>query len=220
MDYYQILEVRRDCTRDQLHQAFRKLSKKFHPDRFPEQQRREAEKRYQTIVVAFNKLKDPHQREQYNKTLSSPPPKPSETSQNPKDLARKYFQTGQAKLSQSKPEEAVEAFKRAVHYHEDPEYYYHKGLAEARVKRLQKDAVGSIQKAIAKSPKNPKYYIQLAKLFVDFGMPARARTVADKASELFPANAEVRELATTMNPDKDKKSTGILGGIFGKKKGV
>jgi len=216
MDYYEILGVPRNCDRDTLHGAFRQLSKKYHPDRFAEGSRIEAEKKYQTIVVAFNKLKNPAQRAQYDSTLSAP--KVPLEDKDPTILAKKLFNTGQAKLERGDFEGALTAFKMAVHYREDPEYYYHKALAEKQLPKMQKEAIGSLQKAVARNPRNPKYYLQLAHFFTEFGLHVRARTVAEKAASLFPQNEEVQALAGELNPDKSKKG-GLLGNLFGRKKG-
>ncbi len=217
MDYYEILGVPRNCDRDALHRAFRQLSKKHHPDRFSENARAEAEKKYQSIVVAFNKLKNPTQRAQYDSTLSAVVKKADENA-DPASLALKFFKTGQAKMDRTDFEGALDAFNKAVHYRQDPEYYYHKALAEKQLPKLQKDAVNSLQKAIAKNPRNPKYYLQLARFFIDFGLNVRARTVVEKAASLFPRNEEIQELARELNPEKYKKG-GLLGNLFGRKKG-
>lgn len=216
MDYYEILGVPRNCDRDTLHGAFRKLSKKHHPDRFPEKERAEAEKKYQAIVIAFNKLKKPTHRAQYDTTLSAP--KTAAESQDPATLAQKLFKTGLAKMERMDYEGALAALKKAVHYREDPEYYYHKALVEQQLPKMQKEAVASLQKAVARNPRNPKYYIQLARFFTEYGLHVRARTVAEKAASLFPQNEEVQLLARELNPDKNKKG-GLLGNLFGRKKG-
>lgn len=219
MDYYQIMGVSRNCTRDQLHRAFRELSKKYHPDRFPEERRPEAEKRYQQIVIAFNHLKNPENRKRYeSKPSRSPAPTAAKPDVDPATETKKFYKIGHVKSQQGDYPAAVEAFKRAIHFREDPEFFYQKGLAEARVKKLQKDAVASMQKAIALNPKNPKYYHSLASMFFEFGLPTRAKTVLEKAMQLFPANQEIQDLARTHFPEKFKK-TSLFGGLFGKRKG-
>lgn len=219
MDHYQRLGVPRNCNRDTLHQAFRELSKKFHPDRFPEAERRAAETRYQQIVIAFNKLKDPRQRKAYDQTLEQPAAAREPAQKDPRSMAENYFKTGMGKYESGDYQAAVEAFKRAVHYQEEAEYYYYKGMAESHINKLHKESVVSLQKAVAKNPRNAKYYAELAKLFSGYGLHTRARTVIEKAVQLFPGNKEILTLARQLAPEKDSKKSGLLGGIFGRKKG-
>ena len=37
-DYYELLEVGRDCNADELKKSYRKLAMKYHPDRNPGEQ--------------------------------------------------------------------------------------------------------------------------------------------------------------------------------------
>ena len=217
MDYYQLLGVNRNCDRDALHRAFREVSRKQHPDCFGEDVRAEAEKRYQQVVVAFNTLKDPKQRAKYDKTLTQQHQAKTNTA-DADTMGRRYFQSGMTRYQGGDHVAAVEAFKRAVYYKEEAEYYYYKAMAESHVTRLRKDAVGSIQKAIAKNPRVAKYHILLVQLFIEFGLVTRARTSIDKASSLFPNDEQILELGRQVNPDKYKKS-GLFGGLFGKKGG-
>ena len=214
MDYYQILGVKRSCDRKTLHQAFRELSKKKHPDRYDEASRRQAEKDYQQIVVAFNTLKDDRLRAKYDKSLAAPQ-KPR-TSETPDELSKKYHNAGVQRYNQGQHEAAVDCFKRAVHYRDNAESHYYKGLAESQLPRLRKDAVSSLQAAVQKNGRNPKYHLQLAKTLLEFGLKVRAKAVIDKALPMFPNNRELVTLARELEPQTASKKGGLLGGIFGK----
>ncbi len=217
MDYYQILGVKRNCDRDTLHRAFRELSRKQHPDRFDEDVRGDAEKKYQLIVVAFNTLKDAKQRAKYDKTLSQQHQAKSNIA-DAATLARRYYQTGLSRFQANDFPGAVEAFKRAVHYKEDAEYFFHKAQAEFHVPRLRKEAVSSIQKAIAKNSGVAKYHVLLVNLFTEFGLMSRARNSLEHALALFPNDEALHALVHKVHPEKTQKG-GLFGGLFGKKKG-
>ncbi len=63
-DYYEILGVACDADHEILKKAYRKLAKKYHPDRQPEDSR--AEERFKELQEAYYVLKDPVKRDRYD----------------------------------------------------------------------------------------------------------------------------------------------------------
>jgi curved DNA-binding protein CbpA len=219
MDYYQILGVPRGCDLASLRRAFRKLSKEQHPDRFPESQRENAEKRYQKIVIAFNTLKDEKQRKRYDKRFRSglgyrSKASEEEVREDPATMVRKYYQSGMTRLKQGQYEAAVESFKRAIHYQEDAEFYFQKAQAESQVPRLHKEAVNSLQRAIAIKPAERKYHENLVEQLITYGLNTRAKVYLDKALARFPDDEKLLELGRELDPKKYKKN--LFGNLFGK----
>lgn len=64
MNFYQILEVSSDATYEVIKQAYRKLAKKYHPDRNPDN--KEAEKKFLEISKAYETLSDEVKRKKYD----------------------------------------------------------------------------------------------------------------------------------------------------------
>jgi curved DNA-binding protein len=62
-DYYQILGVSRDVSGDELKKAYRKLARKYHPDVSKEP---DAEAKFKEVGEAYEVLKDPQKRAQYD----------------------------------------------------------------------------------------------------------------------------------------------------------
>lgn len=62
-DYYKLLGVRRDATKEQLQSAFQKLARKYHPDVNPEP---DAQKKFQEIQQAYEVLSDDEKRQMYD----------------------------------------------------------------------------------------------------------------------------------------------------------
>ena len=68
-DYYETLGVSRDASADELQQAYRKLARRYHPDvnRDPA-----AEERFKDINEAYQVLRDPAQRQRYDRSSRRP----------------------------------------------------------------------------------------------------------------------------------------------------
>ncbi|OGA95407.1 MAG: cytochrome C biogenesis protein [Burkholderiales bacterium RIFCSPHIGHO2_12_FULL_61_11] len=62
-DYYKIMGLARDATADDIKRAYRKLSRKFHPDVSKE---KNAEVRFKELGEAYEVLKDPEKRAAYD----------------------------------------------------------------------------------------------------------------------------------------------------------
>ncbi len=69
VDYYRVLQVRRDAEPEVIERAYKALSLKYHPDVAPPHQRPAATKRMQLINEAYGTLKDPSARRRYDATL-------------------------------------------------------------------------------------------------------------------------------------------------------
>lgn len=64
-DYYELLEVSKNASADELKRSFRKLAMKYHPDRNPDD--KEAEQRFKEINEAYEVLKDEQKRAAYDR---------------------------------------------------------------------------------------------------------------------------------------------------------
>jgi molecular chaperone DnaJ len=64
-DYYKILGVGKNASDEEIKKAYRKLARKYHPDRNPGDKR--AEERFKEISQAHDVLSDPEKRKQYDR---------------------------------------------------------------------------------------------------------------------------------------------------------
>lgn len=64
-DYYEILEVAKTATQDEIKKAYRKVAMRFHPDRNPDN--KEAEERFKEAAEAYEVLGNPEKREKYDR---------------------------------------------------------------------------------------------------------------------------------------------------------
>jgi len=66
-DYYELLEVDRDASEEQIRKSYRKLALKYHPDRNPGDPK--AEEHFKKIAEAYGVLIDPAKRSEYDRWL-------------------------------------------------------------------------------------------------------------------------------------------------------
>jgi len=65
IDFYEILELRRDATQSEIKKSYRKLALKWHPDKNPNN-KEEAEKKFKNISQAYEVLSDEKRKKIYD----------------------------------------------------------------------------------------------------------------------------------------------------------
>lgn len=64
-DYYEILQVQRNASADEIKKAYRKLAVQYHPDKNPGD--REAEEKFKEVAESYEVLSDPQKRARYDR---------------------------------------------------------------------------------------------------------------------------------------------------------
>ncbi len=65
LDYYEVLEVTKTATDEEIKKSYRRLAMKYHPDRNPDNP--EAEKKFKEAAEAYDVLRDPERRGRYDR---------------------------------------------------------------------------------------------------------------------------------------------------------
>lgn len=65
-DYYKILGVTRTASKPEIMKKFRKMAAKWHPDKFKDEDRKDAEKKFIDLAAAKEVLTDPEKRAKYD----------------------------------------------------------------------------------------------------------------------------------------------------------
>ncbi len=65
-DYYKTLSIEKTATKEEIKKAFKKLALKYHPDRAPEDKKKEYEEKFKEINEAVSVLGDDRKRQQYD----------------------------------------------------------------------------------------------------------------------------------------------------------
>ena len=92
MDYYKTLGVSKNASQDDIKKAYRNLAKTHHPDRGGNEQQ------FQKINEAYDTLKDPAKRQQYD----NPQPQNNFNNQNMNDMFNQFFTRNMYRTSRNR----------------------------------------------------------------------------------------------------------------------
>ncbi len=207
MNYYDILGVSRDATTEEITAAFKRLVRELHPDKFnSEEEKREAEKRFQEITRAFNILKDPEKRREYDKTLGEQTFSNSTSSQvgvqiNSDDLFKKGLNLYKNEDFESAESYFQAAIKRGM---STPECYFYLALTQMKLPRRSKKVIENLEHAINLDPLNLKYRLALADFFLEKGVKSKAIYHYKRALKLDPKNQRVINVLRQLGLVKEK----------------
>ena len=210
---YDVLGVERDTSETQIRSAFRKLTFKYHPDRFSGDQRQKAEERFQEITEAFNVLSRPESREKYDDELVLGQPGGPGAAMDPKEIARRLAAKGSQTMREGRLTEALNELKSALDHDETcSRAHYFMGVGLGKVSGRERDGLRHLERAIALEPGNAVMLSEAASVALKVEMKARAQRVAEEALSFDPTNKKatlvMQEVQTL---DGSQSGEGLLG---------
>ena len=219
MNYYDLLQVSKEASHDEIANSFRRLIKQYHPDRFSTQEEKsEAEKKFSEITAAFNVLKDPEKRRTYNHTLNDDTDVIGH--EDTKGQALQYFKNGLYQLNTKEDVRmAEEFFRKAAHMDKDnARYLYYLGLAQSQLPTKKREAVANLEKASALDPFSAVYRAAIGKVYLDSGMKTRAVKYFEKALKLDDSCQEALDGLVRLGIKRaENKPSGFFSRLFGRK---
>jgi curved DNA-binding protein CbpA len=211
---YDTLGLERDASDQDIRKAFRRLALKYHPDRFADDQRAEAEERFQGITEAFNVLSHPESREKYDTEISKGT---ADKAMDAKEISRRLAAKGSQLMREGKMAEAVETLKGAIDHDDDnarAHYFY--GQVIGRIAGKERDALRHVEKAISLEPGNATMIAEAASLSLAAGMSTRAARHAQEALALDPTNTKATDVMSQAEAGDKGKGGSLLGRLRGK----
>lgn len=233
-DHYDVLDVGRLATFDELKDAYHALARRFHPDRFhqsPPQLRNQVESAFARIAQAYETLSDQSLRSDYDarrstrpaaastqktapavekKTGSSArqsPPASSPASPPEVDVKRAAasFQKGLDSQQSNRHDEAIRFFAEAAMLSpRDARYRAHYGHALIKQSNTRRIAETELQAALLIEPDNVSYRVMLAELYKHLGLQKRAEGELERALAVEPGNEAARSLLLSLRGKRAK----------------
>ena len=189
--YYTILGVPKNATSKQVRERFLQLARDRHPDRYPEEEKEEAEFAFQQITQAYNILHDPRRRRQYDEEQDLQTRSPTQDVNT--QAARVYLKRGVEAFRKKRYQEAATNLEQATQEDgKDPQSWYYLSEVYAQRTSLLSKALAAAVKACELDPVNPDYLKQAGKLAALGGMTTRAAKYYRDALSFGGEDAEVR----------------------------
>ena len=193
-DHYQVLGVSRSAAAAEIRQAYLKIAKERHPDRFPDPiEKEDAQTFFKSATEAFNTLFNERSRKEYDSSLEKPKVAP------PEEIARSSYALGLQKLESREYQDAMDHFRTAIQ-NVPGEARFHAALARVLSKNPHwlREAIQSMEKATQLAPKSASFHAELAELFHGQGLTLRARRALEMAQKLSPADPDVKRVAALL----------------------
>ncbi len=194
-DYYQMLGVSPSASVAEIRQAYARLARERHPDRFSDPaEKQRAQVALQDVTTAFNALVNPRSRREYDEARQKPQP------HTPEEIAHDAFERAHALLEEGRLDDAVTLLRTAVH-HAPGEAAYHAALGRSlgRQGKSAREAIQVLERATQLAPQSPQAFADLAAVLAGQGLKLRAQKAMETALRLAPRDSRIARLAADLD---------------------
>lgn len=224
-DYYEILELPLKAETSEVKDAYYKLARRYHPDRFHLKSGTSLHTNLGTafarVTQAYETLMDANARASYDAAqqrirafessnaakipVDAVDDSDFDFSENAEHPEHNYRE-GLTALQQGRINAAINQLAAAARLMPgEARYRAHYGKALAASDRMRRLAEVELQEAVRLEPRNPSYRIMLAELYINLGFHRRAQTELERALAIDPNSASA---ASLLRKVQKKQKTG------------
>jgi len=206
-DLYEVLSISADASPGEIQAAYHEQARELHPDRFQTGRfsaeiRRKAETVFARINEAYQMLRNPVSRAEYDETRPARKRKQAEPKaavEQSQEEAAALYREGRTLLSKGDFATAVERLNGAAWLCPGKAVYLHcLGVAESEIPKLRKSAEQHLLKALELEDMSADTHLALAKLYVKVMLPRKAEIQIRQALSWEPDNVEAKTLAAEL----------------------
>lgn len=223
-DHYEMLNIDRTASADEVKSSYHALARSYHPDRFHQASasvQTQIDSAFARIARAYEVLHDASERAAYDERLKTSGGKPQEktpskpveqasTKQNGaapvsekvtgnEDRAEASFQKGLSLLNENQPQHALRLFAEAASLEpRRARYRAEYGRALTNDPQTRRLAEIELKAAIALEPSNFSYRVALAELYKALGLRRRAEGELQRTLVADPNNDAARKLLASL----------------------
>ena len=195
-DYYQLLGVTPQASAGEIRQAYAKLAREKHPDRFTDPTaKQQAQRAFQDLTTAFNALTNPKSRQEYDQARDKPVPK------TPEEIATDAYERAHSAQEAGQLDEEVALLRTAVH-HAPTQVAYQlalgRALGRAAGPHAAREAVQVLERVTQVAPNSAAAFAELAAVLARQGLKLRAQKAVEAALRIAPRDARINRLAAEL----------------------
>jgi len=201
LDHYQVLDVPRAATRQQIINAADQVKTQYNPATYPPIVRDSAQAILRRVDEAASVLKDSIRRQAYDKLLQQRGGRADEMQKRvtQRSIAQQNYHRAQELAVEEDYYGAIVLLRQAVNFAPDmAEAWYLLGTCQERNPMWRRDAAESFQKALAADPNYVDALISLGDLYRAKGMISRAQSCYEDALKINAENSEAKSRLTAM----------------------
>ncbi len=229
--YYQILGVSEEAPEKEIKRVYHNLARRLHPDKaVSPEQTAQFEGEFALVSKAYNVLKDPAKRAEYDKILMKLGKKRQVVeAEKPKaaaklsrvvtteraNIAQKAYAKGMQLFNMEEYARAIDFFEAAINNDDtEPNYYVKLALSLMRSRKSFTRAVEACKKAVELDRYNIELKINLAEIYETVGSTSMAIQAYEDVLKWDANNEQAKQKLALLGGHS--KGKGILGKFFSK----